>query len=203
MYCSKKKKKMLEKQPRNTSSKRKIQQFDLTYVTERIISIICPSTCPEDLYLENLRKIIPMLESKHGHNYMLINLSQKDDILTKMTHTVFNTGWLDLLAPSLDQIFNVCTTMENWLQGHPKHVLVLHCRGDRGRLGVLVASYIHFSNMSASADLSLDHFAMRKFYNDNKGNYDPPSVLMWFVMIKTASQGVAKWFCASSSTLAW
>uniref|UniRef100_A0A3Q2D821 Phosphatase tensin-type domain-containing protein n=1 Tax=Cyprinodon variegatus TaxID=28743 RepID=A0A3Q2D821_CYPVA len=132
----------------------------------RIISIICPSTCPEDLYLENLRKIIPMLESKHGHNYMLINLSQKDDILTKMTHTVFNTGWLDLLAPSLDQIFNVCTTMENWLQGHPKHVLVLHCRGDRGRLGVLVASYIHFSNMSASADLSLDHFAMRKFYND-------------------------------------
>ncbi|XP_015227447.1 PREDICTED: tensin-3-like [Cyprinodon variegatus] len=166
-----------------------IQQFDLTYVTERIISIICPSTCPEDLYLENLRKIIPMLESKHGHNYMLINLSQKDDILTKMTHTVFNTGWLDLLAPSLDQIFNVCTTMENWLQGHPKHVLVLHCRGDRGRLGVLVASYIHFSNMSASADLSLDHFAMRKFYNDKLSALMIPSQKRYVWMVGSMLKG--------------
>uniref|UniRef100_A0A3Q2SXK9 Phosphatase tensin-type domain-containing protein n=1 Tax=Fundulus heteroclitus TaxID=8078 RepID=A0A3Q2SXK9_FUNHE len=137
--------------------------------------IICSPACPEDLYLQNLRNIIPMLESKHGHNYMLINLSQKHDVLTSMTHTVFNTGWLERLAPSLDQILNMCTAMENWLQGYPKHVLVLHCRGDRGLVGVLVASYIHFSNVSASADLSLDHFAMRKFYNDKLSALMTPS----------------------------
>ncbi|KAM4738567.1 tensin-3-like [Anableps anableps] len=166
-----------------------LQQIDLTYITERIISIICPSTCPEDLYLQNLRKIIPMLESKHGHNYMLINLSQKQDVLTKMTHKVFNTGWLDLLSPSLDQIFNACTTMENWLQGYPKHVLLLHCRGDRGQLGVLLASYIHFSNMSASADLSLDHFAMRKFYNDKLSALMIPSQKRYVWMVGSMLKG--------------
>ena len=41
---------------------------------------------------------------------------------------VLDTGWADLLAPSLDQLVGVCTAMENWLQTHPKHVLVLHCR---------------------------------------------------------------------------
>ncbi|KAK5603607.1 hypothetical protein CRENBAI_003901 [Crenichthys baileyi] len=166
-----------------------LRQIDLTYITERIISIICSSACPEDLYLQNLKKIIPMLESKHGHNYMLITLSQKHDVLTKMTQKVFNTGWLDLLAPSLDQIFNVCTAMENWLQGNPKHVLVLHCRGDRGRLGVLVASYIHFTNMSASADLSLDHFAMRKFYNDKLSTLMIPSQKRYVWMVGSMLKG--------------
>ncbi|XP_014844763.1 PREDICTED: tensin-3-like [Poecilia mexicana] len=166
-----------------------LRQIDLTYITECIISIICPSTCPEDLYLQNLRKIIPMLESKHGHNYMLINLSQKHDVLTKMTHKIFNTGWLDLLAPSLDQIFNVCTAVENWLQGDPKHVLVLHCRGDMGKLGVLLASYIHFSNMSASADLSLDHFAMRKFYNDKLSALMIPSQKRYVWMVGSMLKG--------------
>lgn len=88
-----------------------------------------------------------------------VNLSQKHDALTKMTQKVtmtpkgirlqdfssvwmwctswvsrqvFNTGWLELLSPSLDQIFDVCTAMENWLQGCPKHALVLHCKVNMG-----------------------------------------------------------------------
>lgn len=85
----------------------------------------------------------------------LINLSQKNDVLTRLNHKVMiilhqcerwntalqsmlqyvwfvsqvlETGWVDLLAPNLDQIFSMCTSMENWLQTHPKRVLVLHCR---------------------------------------------------------------------------
>ncbi|CAJ1059406.1 tensin-3 isoform X1 [Xyrichtys novacula] len=151
------------------------QRIDLTYITERIITISCPPECPERVYLQNLREIIVMLQSKHGHNYMLINLSQKNNSLTQMNHKILDTGWVDLLAPGLDQIFSVCTAMESWLQTHQKHVLVLHCRGGKGLLGVLVASYIYFSNMSSSADLSLDHFAMKRFYNDKLSSVMTPS----------------------------
>uniref|UniRef100_A0A3Q3XGC5 Phosphatase tensin-type domain-containing protein n=1 Tax=Mola mola TaxID=94237 RepID=A0A3Q3XGC5_MOLML len=140
------------------------QQIDLTYITECIITILCPAGCPEHVYLQNLQDIIVMLQSKHGHNYMIINLSQRNDTLSRLNHKVLDTGWVDLLAPNLNQIFTVCSLMENWLQRHSKHVLVLHCRGNKGRLGVLLASYIQFSNMAASADFSLDHFAMRRFY---------------------------------------
>ncbi|KAF6718645.1 Tensin-3 [Oryzias melastigma] len=150
-------------------------QINLTYITERIITIFCPRGFPEDVYLHNLQEVIPMLQSKHGYNYMLINLSQRHDTLTQMNHKVLETGWLDPLVPGLDQILYVCREMENWLQADPKHVLVLHCRGGKGLLGVLVASYIHFSNMSASADLSLDHFAMRRFYKDKLSTEMTPS----------------------------
>ncbi|XP_037553829.1 tensin-3 [Nematolebias whitei] len=159
-------------------------QMDLTYITERIISILCPAGCPEDTYLQDLQEIVPMLQSKHGHNYMLINLSQKHPALTQMNHKVLSTGWLEHHAPSLDQIFNVCTTMENWLLTHPKHVLVLHCRGDKGRLGVLVGSYIHFSNMFPSPDLSLDHVAM-SFYNDKLSAQMTPSQKRYVWMLRS------------------
>ncbi|XP_068599712.1 tensin-3-like [Brachionichthys hirsutus] len=151
------------------------QQMDLTYVTERIIVVFCPEDCLEDVYRRSLQDIIVMLRSKHAHNCMLINVSQRSEALASMKHEVLDTGWVDLLAPNLNQIFGVCTVMENWLDAHPRHVLVLHCRGRKDRLGVLVASYIHFSNMSASADLSLDNFAMRKFYSDKLSPLMTPS----------------------------
>ncbi|MEQ2177315.1 hypothetical protein GOODEAATRI_002293 [Goodea atripinnis] len=89
-----------------------LRQIDLTYITERIISIICSSACPEDLYLQNLKKIIPMLESKHGHNYMVRN-----------------------------------------------------------------------------ADLSLDHFAMRKFYNDKLSALMIPSQKRYVWMVGSMFKG--------------
>ncbi|KAM9358500.1 tensin-3-like [Symphorus nematophorus] len=176
------------------------QRIDLTYITERIITIFCPPECSEEIYLQNLQEIIHMLQSKHGHNYMLVSLSQKNDTLTRMNHKVLDTGWGDLLAPSLDQIVSVCAAMENWLQTHLKHVLVLHCRGGKGRLGVLVASYIHFSNVSASADLSLDHFAMRRFYNDKLSALMTPSQKRYVWMLGSMLKGGLR-MCPSPSFL--
>ncbi|XP_029285990.1 LOW QUALITY PROTEIN: tensin 3-2 [Cottoperca gobio] len=176
------------------------QRIDLTYITERIITIFCPPECPDDIYLHNLQEIVLMLQSKHGHHYMLINLSQTNETLTRMNHKLLDTGWVDLLAPDLDQMLGVCTTMKNWLQTHPKHVLVLHCRGGKGRLGVLVASYIHLSNMSASADLSLDHFAMRRFYNDKLSALMTPSQKRYVWMLGSTLKGGLR-MCPSPSFL--
>ncbi|XP_045906358.1 tensin-3-like isoform X1 [Micropterus dolomieu] len=176
------------------------QRIDLTYVTERIITIFCPPEYPDELYLQSLQEIILMLQSKHGHNYMLINLSQKNDSLTQMNHKVVDTGWVDLLAPNLDQIFSVCTMIENWLKTHPKHVLVLHCRGGKGRLGVLLASYIHFINMSSSAGLSLDHFAMRRFYSDKLSALMTPSQKRYVWMLGSILKGGLR-MCPSPSFL--
>ncbi|XP_078025168.1 tensin-3 [Epinephelus lanceolatus] len=176
------------------------QRIDLTYITERIITIFCPPECQEEIYLQNLQEILLMLQSKHGHHYMLINLSQKNNTLTRMNHKILDTGWVALLAPDRDQILSVCTTMQNWLQTHPKHVLVLHCRGRKGLLGVLVASYIHFSNISASADLSLDHFAMRRFYNDTLSALMTPSQKRYVWMLGSMLKGGLR-MCPSPSFL--
>lgn len=51
-------------------------QINLTYITERIITIFCPRGFPEDVYLHSLQEIIPMLQSKHGYNYMVRRFSK-------------------------------------------------------------------------------------------------------------------------------
>ncbi|XP_038653692.1 tensin-3-like isoform X2 [Scyliorhinus canicula] len=133
-------------------------ELDLTYITERIIAVSFPAGCSEETYFHNLQDVTRMLKSKHGDNYL-----------------VMDVGWPDLHAPPLDKMCTICKTMETWLNSDPLHVVVIHCRGGKGRIGVVISSYMHFTNISASADQALDRFAMKKFYDDKVSALMQPS----------------------------
>ena len=46
-------------------------RFDLTYVTERIITMSFAGVWSEETYRQSLRDITLMIQSKHGHNYLV------------------------------------------------------------------------------------------------------------------------------------
>lgn len=48
-----------------------LRRINLTYITERIITIFCGPECVEETYLHNLQELVVMLQAKHGHNYMV------------------------------------------------------------------------------------------------------------------------------------
>ncbi|XP_051752021.1 tensin isoform X9 [Ctenopharyngodon idella] len=70
---------------------------------------------------------------------------------------------------------------------HQQHYLLLNLserrhditkqnpRGNWGRTGVVVGAYMHYSNISASADQALDRFAMKRFYEDKAMPVGQPS----------------------------
>uniref|UniRef100_A0A8C7I8X5 Tensin 3 n=1 Tax=Oncorhynchus kisutch TaxID=8019 RepID=A0A8C7I8X5_ONCKI len=150
-------------------------ELDLTYVTERIIAVSFPRTCSEEIYLHNLKDVTRMLKSKHADNYLIINLSEKRHDLSKMNPKTLDTGWPDLHAPPLDKICTICKAMEGWLNADPLHVVVIHCRGGKSRIGVVISSFVIFTDISASADQALDRFAMRKYYDDKVSALMTPS----------------------------
>ncbi|KFQ45945.1 Tensin-3, partial [Nestor notabilis] len=150
-------------------------ELDLTYITERIISVSFPASCSEETYLHNLQDVTRMLKSKHGDNYLVLNLSEKRYDLTKLNPKIMDVGWPDLHAPPLDKVCTICKAMESWLNNDPQHVVVIHCRGGKGRIGVVISSYMHFTNVSASADQALDRFAMKKFFDDKVSALMQPS----------------------------
>ncbi|XP_037693144.1 tensin-3 isoform X2 [Choloepus didactylus] len=150
-------------------------ELDLTYITERIIAVSFPASCSEESYLHNLEEVTRMLKSKHGDNYLVLNLSEKRYDLTKLNPKIMDVGWPDLHAPPLDKMCTVCKAQESWLNSDPQHVVVVHCRGGKGRIGVVISSYMHFTNVSASADQALDRFAMKKFYDDKVSALMQPS----------------------------
>ncbi|XP_028846764.1 tensin-1 isoform X5 [Denticeps clupeoides] len=141
-------------------------EVDLVYITERIISVSFPSSVEEQSYITNLKEVATMLKSKHGDHYLLFNLSEKRYDITKLNPKVLDFGWPDHHAPALDKICSICKAMDTWLNADSHNVVVLHNKGNRGRTGVVVAAYMHYSNISASADQALDRFAMKRFYED-------------------------------------
>ncbi|XP_061226194.1 tensin-1 isoform X9 [Neopsephotus bourkii] len=141
-------------------------ELDLVYITERIIAVSYPSTAEEQSFCSNLREVAHMLKSKHGDNYVLFNLSERRNDISKLHPKVLDFGWPDLHTPALEKICSICKAMDTWLNAVPHNVVVLHNKGNRGRLGVVVAAYMHYSNISASANQALDRFAMKRFYED-------------------------------------
>ncbi|XP_014117198.1 PREDICTED: tensin-3 isoform X5 [Pseudopodoces humilis] len=105
----------------------------------------------------------------------VLNLSEKRYDLAKLNPKIMDVGWPDLHAPLLDKVCTICKAMESWLDNDPQHVVVIHCRGGKGRIGVVISSYMHFTNVSASADQALDRFAMKKFFDDKVSALMQPS----------------------------
>uniref|UniRef100_A0A671KSM6 Tensin-2-like n=1 Tax=Sinocyclocheilus anshuiensis TaxID=1608454 RepID=A0A671KSM6_9TELE len=149
--------------------------FDLTYITERIISVFFPPLLEEQRYRLNLREVAAMLKSKHQDKFLLFNLSERRHDITRLNPKVHDFGWPDMHAPPLDKICAMCKTMENWLNSDPQHVVVLHCKGNKGKTGVIIAAYMHYSKISAGADQALSTLAMRKFCEDKVSSTLQPS----------------------------
>ncbi|XP_035286883.1 tensin-3 isoform X1 [Anguilla anguilla] len=167
-------------------------ELDLIYVTERIIAVSFPRGCSEETYLRNLQDVTRMLKSKHANNYLVINLSEKRHDLTKMNPKTMDMGWPDLHAPPLDKICSICKAMENWLNADLQHVVVVHCRGGKGRIGVIISSFVNFTNISASAGQALDRFAMRKFYDDKVSALMTPSQKRYVWILNSLLTGSVK-----------
>ncbi|XP_047202234.1 tensin-2-like isoform X2 [Girardinichthys multiradiatus] len=149
--------------------------FDLTYITERIISVFFVPDLEEHRYRRNLQEVASMLKSKHQDNFLLLNLSEKRHDITRLNPKVQDYGWPDLHAPPLDRICAICKAMEMWLTSDPHNVVVLHCKGNKGKTGVIVAAYMHYSKISAGADQALTTLAMRKFCEDKVSSSLQPS----------------------------
>uniref|UniRef100_A0A3P9JZX7 Tensin 2 n=2 Tax=Oryzias latipes TaxID=8090 RepID=A0A3P9JZX7_ORYLA len=149
--------------------------FDLTYITERIISVFFPPKLEEQRYRINLKEVAAMLKSKHQDKFLLLNLSERRHDISRLNPKVQDFGWPDLHAPPLDKICAICKAMETWLTSDPQHVVVLHCKGNKGKTGVIIAAYMHYSKISAGADQALSTLAMRKFCEDKVSSSLQPS----------------------------
>ncbi|XP_053098169.1 tensin-3 isoform X3 [Pangasianodon hypophthalmus] len=150
-------------------------EFDLNYITERIIAVSFNQTCPEKTYLHNLRNITQMLQSKHSDNYMVINLSEPREELRRINVRVLDVGWPEQHAPSLHLLCSMCKSIENWLSTHSEHVLLLHCTGTKDRIGVVISSYINLPSISSSEEKALDCYTMKRFYSDKMASLMTPS----------------------------
>lgn len=150
-------------------------RLDLSYVAERMLALHLPE---RDAHAE--AQAAHMLTNKHGQHYMVFQVSGGDS--TSEGHaarSVFgkarSLGWAGDLAPPLEKLCAACKHIESWLAAHPKNVAVLLAWGNRERLGVLVAAYMHYSAICGAPEHALDRYAMRRYLDDRVPVFHLPS----------------------------
>ncbi|KAJ1519994.1 hypothetical protein ONE63_004226 [Megalurothrips usitatus] len=149
--------------------------MDLRYVTERIIALWVPGDVSRAAYLQGQQQAANMLRTKHGDNYMVFNLSAPRRSLRHHHHSVRELGWPRDLAPPLERLCGICKDMDSWLKGNSRRIAVVHARGSKDRIGVVVAAYMHYSHICGGDDQALDRFAMKRFLQDQVEDVDQPS----------------------------
>ncbi|XP_069691756.1 tensin-3-like isoform X5 [Periplaneta americana] len=172
----------LTSQPRVTSAglagkspRSRGETMDLSYVTERIIALWVPGDVSPVAYRQGQQKAAHMLQTKHGNNYMVFNLSEPRRVTRSHHERVRELGWPADLAPPLERLCSVCKDIESWLSEDSHRIAVIHARGSKDRIGVVIAAYMHYSSICGSADQALDRFAMSRYLEDKVGDLEQPS----------------------------
>lgn len=160
-----------------TSACNDTAELDLTYITDRLIAMSFPASGLESVYHTSLLKVLKMLQTKHLDRYKIINVSERryDILQLNEPGQVIDYGWPDHLAPTLDKLHKIIKSIHAWLLGDIKNVAVIHCKGGKSRIGVVIASYIQFSKNSPSPQGALDWFALRRYYDSKLEGATQPS----------------------------
>ena len=79
----------------------------------------------------------------------VLNLSRRRRDLTQLSSRLYEFGWPASLAPSLERLCSICKSIDAWLASDARNVVVLHCRGGRDRLAVVIAAYMNYTSICA------------------------------------------------------
>ncbi|KAJ0181854.1 hypothetical protein K1T71_002576 [Dendrolimus kikuchii] len=150
-------------------------RLDLCYVAERMLALHLPE---RDAHAE--AQAAHMLTNKHGEHFMVFEVSGGEgNSEGRVARSVFgkarSLGWAGDLAPPLERLCAACKHIESWLAAHPKNVAILLAWGNRERLGVLVAAYMHYSAICGAPEHALDRYAMRRYLDDRVPVFHLPS----------------------------
>lgn len=137
--------------------------LDLTYITKTIIAMSFPASGLEATYRNSINDVAGMLKLKHGNHYMVFNVSEKSYDISKLDHQVLEFGWPDHYAPPLDRLLTICKSMDSWLQMDRKNVVVVHCKGGKGRTGCVIAAFFLYRRVFVRPEDAMQFFALKRF----------------------------------------
>lgn len=148
--------------------------LDLTYITPRCIAMSFPASGVEAIYRNDANDVAAMLQEKHGEAFMIINVAEKSYPSDGLKNQVLDFGWPDHMAPPIDRLLGCIQAMDGWNRSDDANVTVVHCKGGKGRTGVVIAAYmLQVKNFMGAygADDAMDHFAITRFDSKDPMKY--------------------------------
>ncbi|XP_060049499.1 phosphatidylinositol 3,4,5-trisphosphate 3-phosphatase TPTE2-like [Erinaceus europaeus] len=146
--------------------------LDLTYVTERIIAMSFPSSGKESFYRNPMTEVVRFLDIKHQDHYLVYNLCSERAYDPKYFHfRVHRIKIEDHNVPTLSEMIDFCKEVDRWLTQDEENIVVVHCKGGKGRTGTMICAYLIASEIFFTAEDSLYYFGERRTDKTTSSKY--------------------------------
>ncbi|XP_013823748.1 PREDICTED: phosphatidylinositol 3,4,5-trisphosphate 3-phosphatase TPTE2-like isoform X3 [Capra hircus] len=137
--------------------------LDLTYVTERIIAMSFPSSGKQSFYRNPIKEVVRFLDTKHPNHYQVYNLCSERAYDPKYFHHRVHRYLIDdHNVPSLSEMVAFSMEVREWMAQDKDNIIVVHCKGGKGRTGTMICAYLLASEIFATAEDSLYYFGERR-----------------------------------------
>eukprot|EP00127_Corallochytrium_limacisporum_P001396 Clim_evm18s55 gene=Clim_evmTU18s55 len=137
---------------------------DITQILPKIYAMPFPSKRGiTDLQSNSIEEVHHFLETNHprGH-YMIYNLTpEKYDYRRFNGQTVEFPGKPDV-APTLEQLLDICESFHTWLTSDPENVIAVHCTDGKRQTACVIAAYLIYCGMCKSPEEALQYFQTRR-----------------------------------------
>ncbi|CAN0560918.1 unnamed protein product [Rangifer tarandus platyrhynchus] len=165
--------------------------LDLTYVTERIIAMSFPSSGKQSFYRNPIKEVVRFLDTKHPNHYQVYNLCSERAYDPKYFHHRVHRYLIDdHNVPSLSEMVAFSMEVKEWMAQDKDNIIVVHCKGGKGRTGTMVCAYLLASEIFATAEDSLYYFGERRTDKSTSSKFqgiETPSqnrFVEYFAMVK-------------------
>ncbi|KAM5288034.1 phosphatidylinositol 3,4,5-trisphosphate 3-phosphatase TPTE2-like [Ctenodactylus gundi] len=150
-----------------SENKRRYQRegfdLDLTYITDRIIAMSFPSSGRQSLYRNPIEEVARFLDTKHANHYQVYNLCSERTYDPKYFHyRVHRIKIDDHNVPTLKQMLLFSKEVQEWMAQDEKNIVVIHCKGGKGRTGTMVCTCLIASEHFLTAKDSTYYFGERR-----------------------------------------
>eukprot|EP00301_Raphidiophrys_heterophryoidea_P001695 c10808_g1_i2.p1 GENE.c10808_g1_i2~~c10808_g1_i2.p1 ORF type:complete len:429 (+),score=109.44 c10808_g1_i2:104-1390(+) len=159
-----------QRQMRNIVSGNKMRftdegfDLDLVYIDPQIIVMGLPSEGVESMYRNPIDEVVRFFQTKHElSNTKIFNLCTERTYDYKKFHNrVIEYRMPDHEVVRVNTILDFCRNAASWIQDSSDHVVAVHCKGGKGRSGLMVACLmLHLRRFETAKDALL-YFARKR-----------------------------------------
>lgn len=160
--------------------KRHGYNLDLTYITDRIIAMSAPAFGGHTAFRNDIHIVSRFLSQRHYGKFFIFNLcdtyNSSDGVMGNyhpqlLFNQVQRIPFEDHAPPLLSELVFMCQESCAWMARDRQNTIAVHCKGGKGRTGVMIAALLLWTGHRRCALDALELFTYRRTqdYNPEDG----------------------------------
>uniref|UniRef100_A0A7S0F0K5 Phosphatidylinositol-3,4,5-trisphosphate 3-phosphatase n=2 Tax=Hanusia phi TaxID=3032 RepID=A0A7S0F0K5_9CRYP len=148
--------------------------LDLTYITDRVIAMSAPAFGGHTAFRNDIHIVSRFLSQRHYGKFFIFNLCDtyhsSDGVMGNyhpqlLFNQVQRIPFEDHAPPLLSELVFMCQESCAWMARDRQNTIAVHCKGGKGRTGLMVSCYLIFCGIFSSPAEAMRCFEEKRTRN--------------------------------------